>query len=171
MSSTSNFSADLLGGLDTRPSTWGAVDVATWTITYRPPPGSRVRILHVRGDLVAWPKVLPGETPVPEGRYAGVLLGLGRTMGENTAPCDWCEDSAMLYIQAGLDSHPVRAAFNDDVAAGLLAADNKLVVTVAAWLNTTGKPIHVEPTFVVTYRFEPLGSSPGRERQPQRVAR
>lgn len=157
---SANFSADLFGPVDTRPNCWGHADFVTWPITFQVPAGYRVRILHARGDLLAWPKVLPGETPVPAGRYAGVLMGLQRS-GESTAPCDWCEDTAMLYIQAGLSDAPARAAFNDDVSAGgLLGPDHKLIVKVAAWLNTTERPIHIEPTFNLTYQFESESGSP-----------
>jgi hypothetical protein len=37
-----------------------------------------------------------------------------------------------------------------------LEPDNKLLVTVASWLNTTGKPVHIEPTFTVVYRWEEI---------------
>jgi hypothetical protein len=153
-SSSANFSADLLGARDTRPDTWGNADSASWTIQFRPPAGYRVRILKLRGDLVAWPRVLPGEPPVPRGTYAGVLLGFMTTAPDGSLRCDPCADNAMLYIQHAMESAPVRAPFDYDRVNVLLESDNKLLVKVAAWLNSTGRPIHIEPTFTVVYRYE-----------------
>jgi len=36
----------------------------------------------------------------------------------------------------------------------LLAADNILYVKVAVWLNDTGLPIHIEPTWVSVFQVE-----------------
>jgi hypothetical protein len=161
--SATNFSVDLLGPVDQRGSTWGNADAHSWAITFKPPVGYRVRILRLSGDLVAWPKVLPGEFPVADGAYAGVLLGLQTTAPQGSTRCELCADNTMLYVQGAIDSHPIRVPFDQRVSAGgMLGTDNKLVVKVAAWLNTTGKPIHMEPTFTVTYRFEPEGTcAPG----------
>ena len=154
-SASGNFSVDLLGTADTRPSTWGMAGVQTWPVTFKPPTGYRVRILTLKGDLVAWPKVLPGDTPVPVGMTAGVLLGYQNTSPQGSSQCDWCADNTMLYIQSGVSREPVRAPYEYDVrAGGLLEPDNVLVVVVASWLNVTGKPIHMEPTFTVTFRYE-----------------
>ena len=60
----------------------------------------------------------------------------------------------MLYIQHAMENAPVRARFDYDMVNVLLEPDHKLVVKVAAWLNSTGRPIHVEPTFTVVYRYE-----------------
>jgi hypothetical protein len=38
---------------------------------------------------------------------------------------------------------------------GMLESGNKLYVKVSQWMNTTGVPIHMEPTFTVVFRFEP----------------
>src|SRR4051794_36994653 len=113
-----------------------------------PPAGYRVRILRLRGDLVSWPRVLQTEPQVKQGSYAGVLLGF-HTTGENTSVhCTYCADNHMLYVQDGLSANPVRTPFNDDVSiGGLLSTDNVLHIKIAAWLNTTGYPIHMEPTF------------------------
>ena len=155
-SSSSNFSANLFGSLDTRDGCWGFAEATEWPITFKPPAGYRVRILSPRGDLVAWPQVLPGEPAAGRGRYAGVLLGFRTTDPEGSIRCDYCADNTMLYVQAALDDRPTRASFHDDVTVGgLLGADHRLMVKVSAWLNTIERPIHVEPTFTVTYHFEP----------------
>ena len=154
-SASGNFSVDLLGAADTRPSTWGNAAVQTWPVTFKPPAGYRVRILTLKGDLVAWPKVLPGDPPVPDGMTAGVLLGYQTTAAEGSTQCSPCADNTMLYIQSGLSREPIRSSYEYDVrAGGLLEPDNVMVVVVASWLNATGKPIHVEPTFTVTFRYE-----------------
>ena len=61
----------------------------------------------------------------------------------------------MLYVQDGVSKEmpKSRAAFDRNNLNVVLRHDNKLVVTVAAWLNTTGKPIHIEPTFTMKYEW------------------
>jgi hypothetical protein len=149
-----NFSFDLDGPRDTRAGTWGTAEAATKYITFSPPAGYRVRIVRASGDLVAWPQVLDG-VPVPAGKYAGVLLALASTAPEGSIRGDWMADNTFVYIQAGLDAVPVRAPFDRRLDA-MLEADNRLAVKVASWLNTTGRPIHIEPTFTLQYRFEKL---------------
>jgi len=154
-SASSNFSADLYGPVDTRVACWGNAEAWTFVMTFKPPEGYRVRILRLRGDLVSWPRVLKGETPVAPGSYAGVLLGFFSTGPGTSERCDYCSDNHMLYIQDALSEKPVRTPFDmDTTIGGLLAADHKLNIKIAAWLNTTGYPIHLEPTFTVEYRFE-----------------
>jgi hypothetical protein len=155
-SASANFTADLFGPVDTRPGCWGNAESATWELEFYPPPGYRVRILAIDGDLVAWPKVLPEDDPVAEGTYAGVLLGFQVAGPDGSVRCDYCADNTMVYVQSALDSHPaVRSFSRNTAAAGLLAADNKLYIKVASWLNTFGLPVHLEPTFDVLYQFEP----------------
>jgi hypothetical protein len=152
---SSNFSFDLHGQADTREGTWGRAEAATKAITFTPPIGYRVRILRASGDLVAWP-LLSGPLP-QDARYAGVLLGLQTTAPDGSVRGDWLADGVFLYVQAGLSREPVRISFDRDTkVGGLLAPDNKLIVKVASWLNTTGVPIHIEPTFTLTYCFEPI---------------
>jgi hypothetical protein len=149
-SSATNLSVDLKGKPDTRPDTWGTADYAVKTITFNPPPGHRVRILRVYGDFLAWPigKVEPGK-------FAGVLLGLQTTAPDGSARMDWGADNTMLYIQDATGGNPCRSAFDYDVSVGgLLQPDNKLLVKMAVWLNDTGLAIHMEPSFVMVYRYE-----------------
>jgi hypothetical protein len=149
---STNFSFDLDGPVDTRPGTWGTAEASAKFITFAPPAGYRVRILRASGDLVAWPQVLDG-VPVKPGRYAGVLLGLSTTAQEGSVRGDWLADNCFLYVQAGLDATPVRAAFDRKTDA-LLEPDHKLALKVASWLNTTERKIHIEPTLTIVYRFE-----------------
>lgn len=127
-------------------------------VTFQPPNGYRVRILRLRGDLVSWPKVLPGDTPVTPGQYAGVLLGFQTTSPGGSGQCDYCADNTMLYIQDAISTEPHRAPFDYTNVDMLLNPDNELLVKIASWLNTTGKPIHVEATFTVTYRYEKVNN-------------
>jgi hypothetical protein len=153
--SSANFSVDSYGPLDTRPGTWGHADHTIFPLTFTPPPGYRVRILKINGDLVSWPKVLPGQPAVPDAAASGVLIGFQTTAPDASTRCDYCADNTMLYIQDALTNKPIRTPYSVDVSAGgLLETDNKLIIKVAQWLNTTGYPIHMEPTFTVTYRFE-----------------
>jgi len=185
-----NFAANLLGPVDTRPDCWGNADVATWTVSFNPPAGFQVRILSVHGDLVSWIATLPGDTSLtPPQSNAGVLLGLQSTDPAASGRCDWCADvvarqppagirvnvqaTTMLYIQdsvAGLMPKS-RASYDRADVNTLLQSDNKLVVTVASWLNTTGKLIHIEPTFVVTYQFEPVAAAAATSRPRVQISR
>jgi hypothetical protein len=153
-SSSANYSVDLLGPVDTRPGCWGNADSYTWSMTFHPPAGYRVRILALHGDLVAWPKVLPGNTPVAPGLYSGVLVAFGTSAPAGSAQCDYCDDPTMLYLQDGLDIHPIRVPFDRTDLSALLATDNNLLIKVSSWLNTTGYYIHMEPTFTVHYQYE-----------------
>jgi hypothetical protein len=169
---SSNFAADLSGAPDTRPGCWGTADAAQWSVTFAPPAGYAVRIVAIHGDLIAWIKSLPGDAPTPAESAAGILLGLQSTPHAGmSGRCDWCSDMAprrlghgpaalqgttMLYIQDAVAQLAPKSRAQYDLPAvnQLLGADNKLLVTVASWLNTTRKPIHVEPTFTVVYDFE-----------------
>ena len=141
-----NFTADLQGQLDTRPGTWGYQDSHTWKVPFFPPDGKMVRIEQITGDLVAWPL---GQRP--PGKYAGVLLSLGRTQQYLPPWCSFCNANTFLYIQM-----PVflgRAPFSHYNLGFLLGPDNIMEVKVASWLNQLNAEIHIEPTFVVKYSF------------------
>ncbi|MFB3779795.1 MAG: hypothetical protein ACE141_19400 [Bryobacteraceae bacterium] len=166
-----NFAADIEGEADTRPGTWGKAGVAEWRITFRPPAGYRVRVLRAYGDLVSW-----ARGRVPEGTYAGVLMGLQTTAPDGSQTADWLADNCFLYVQDVVGREGKRSPF-DAKTDVLLEADHVLRVKVAAWLNDTGLPIHMEPTFVVVYRFEEdeAGTSAtiggGEISRPQRFSR
>jgi len=146
---SANFSADLYGKADTRPDTWGFADSATWPLTFKPPAGKRVRILKVSGDLTAF-----AIGKVPEGTEVGVLFGLQSTAPEASVRGDWMADNTFVYIQ-DIVREPRRAPFHVKQKQGfLLEPDHILVVKVASWLNTTGRKIHIEPTFTIVYRFD-----------------
>lgn len=158
-----NFPRDLAGPVDVRmagqrcadgPCIWGTADSDVLPIQFYPPAGYRVRILRLRGDLVAWPRVLPGERPVAPGQYAGVLMGFQTSAPEGSQRCTWCADNTMLYIQDAVGEKPTRAPFDYRDIDVLLEPDNILRLVVASWLNTTGRAIHIEATYTVVYRFE-----------------
>jgi hypothetical protein len=149
-----NFSSDILGDLDTRQDTWGRAGYTLHRITFKPPAVHRVRILKAQGDFLIWPKRL--QAADYRMGYAGALFGLTTTAPDGSVRADWAADNTMLYVQVATSGKPARAAFNDDVSAGgLLEADHVLVVKMAAWLNTLEVPIHCEPSFTVTYIWEP----------------
>lgn len=154
---TSNFAADLRGQPDNRPATWGTAEATAWTITFSPTEGKLVEILGVEGDLVSWPTEM-GNTPatVEEGRFAGVLLGLGNSSsGSGSTKADFLDDNTFLYIQDVVDQHGARSRFQQEYGACsvLLNEDHEVMVKVAVWLNDTGRMIHMEPTFTIKYRF------------------
>jgi hypothetical protein len=146
-----NFPANLYGPLDTRPGTWGHADSASLPIKFKPPPGYRVRILRIRGDLIAWPRKLLARDSAG---VAGVLLGFSTTAPEGSIHADWLADNTQLYIQDAVSAEPRRAAFDYGNLAMALEADNTLVLKLAAYLNTTGAAIHMEGTATIRYRFE-----------------
>ena len=149
-SAATNFTVDLLGSPDDRPDTWGTAGSTVKVIKFKPPAGYRVRILRVYGDLLLWPI---GQ--VPPGRFAGVLFGLQTTAPEGSVRMDWGADNTMLYLQDATSGEVRRAAFDHDVSiGGLLQPDNMLFAKMAVWLNNTSLPIHIEPSFVMVYRFE-----------------
>src|SRR5262245_4421229 len=97
-----NFPRDLYGPVDLRdpratactsgPCIWGNAEHAIQPIKFNPPAGYRVRILTLRGDLVAWIKSLPGCTPTPLESTAGVLGGFHITTSQGSVHCDLCAD-------------------------------------------------------------------------------
>jgi hypothetical protein len=160
-----NFPADLYGPVDTRmsglicaggPCIWGHADSAILPIKFRPPAGYRVRILVLRGDVVAWIKSLPGDSPTPAESAAGILAGFQTTSSSGSTHCDYCADGTPLYVQDSVtDKQPkTRAPFNYTDVGLLLDDDNILTAKIGSWLNTTGKPIHIEVTYTIQFRYE-----------------
>jgi hypothetical protein len=93
-----NFAADLNGPLDGRPGTWGTAEAQTWPVKFFVPDGYRVRIVAIQGDLLAMPRTMPEDAPVPRGKSAGALLGFSTTAPEGSVRCSPCADNAMLYV-------------------------------------------------------------------------
>lgn len=156
---SANFSIDLQGDPDTRPQTWGTAGDVVWTIQFLVPSGYHVRLLRVYGDFIIWPR---GR--VPEGTYAGTLLGLQTIVPDIPSTSKLANnvaDGCFLYVQLATGGKPERAAFDDAVAAGgLLGDDNFLYVKVAVWLNDTGLAIHMEPTWITVLQVEDANGSP-----------
>lgn len=163
-----NFPRDLYGPIDMRdtrlvcngPCIWGHADSDALKITFHPPAGYRVRILSLRGDVTAWVKSLPGDPATPAESMAGVLGGFQTTNSLNdgaSAQCDYCADGCPLYIQGAVgEKQPsTRLPFYYDQVGQLLDADNILNAKIASWLNSTGKPIHIEITYTIQFRYEP----------------
>lgn len=149
-----NFPRDLYGALDTRDQTWGRAEAQTLPIKFSPPPGYRVRILALRGDLTAFPK-LPDAGTLPPNRYAGVLMGFNVSTDEPN-PCDFCALAFPVYVQDSISSavDHTRAPFNYEHLDLLLPPDHTLFLKIAAYLNTFEVPIHVEGTWSAQVRFE-----------------
>lgn len=130
----------------------GLAGAQSYPITFRPPAGYRVRILRVYGDF----NVVPvGVFPSNAGSgFAGALFGLSTTGPEGSVYAELAADNCMLYVQAFTHGEAARAAF-DDAMSVLLESDNKLVLKAAVFMNTLGLDVHMEPSFIVVYRFEP----------------
>jgi hypothetical protein len=150
-----NFSVNLLGTPDTRPGTWGTADFAQNIATFSPPAEHLVRILRVYGDFIGWP-----ESGVPpSGSSCEIGWGLKSTKPDGSARISVGYDNSFVWLQNVITSisPACRAAFDHDVGTGgLLESDNKMVSQTFVALNTTGLTIHMEPTFVVVYQFEPV---------------
>lgn len=154
-----NFSYDLMGTQDSRPGTWGTAGSQVYKLTFKVPSGYRVRILHVYGDFVFWPR----GTPAPDandnivGHAVGILFGLSSTAADGSA---WVEgggasDGCMLYLQGSSKGEKDRLAFDIDThVGGLLEPDGVLVVKAAVWLNTLQLAVHAEPSGVIVFQFE-----------------
>ena len=149
-----NFAVDLYGVADTRPGCWGYADSQEKIITFSPQPGFRVHVSRIRGDLVAWVRSSSASALTPPGSTAGVLLAFHDSGPDGSTRCDWCADNTPVYIQDAVTAEQpkTRAPF-DAVLDWVLPADNKLIMKMASWLNDTGKPVHVEATYTVTFEF------------------
>lgn len=156
-----NFPVNLYGPPDTRNETWGNAEAQSLNITFKPPQGkTRTRVLGLRGDLVAWPSpvatVDTGAVQTPATGSAGVLLGFSTSSSKGSQYVDFGADGCMVYIQdAVTGGQKTCREFDYEVEAdGLLDEDNILVLKLAAWLNTTGVPIHIEGTYGILFQFE-----------------
>lgn len=147
MTVATNHADDLAGSPDTRPDTWGLAAANEHVVVFVPPEGCHVRILRVYGDVVAWPK------EEPEAGKAGVLWGLRTTASDGSRWSKQAADNTFLYYQFGTRGEIARISFDVQLN-NRLGDDNTLISKVAAWLNTTGQPIHIEPSFVIVFRFE-----------------
>lgn len=149
-----NFSVDLKGVPDLRPTTWGLAGSAQNRTTFHPPPGYRVRITHVSGDFVAWPR----DGTVTTGSYAEAGWGLKSTASDGSQFLDYAYDSTLIWVQTPvLQGNPsARIHYDLDTSqSGLLERDSVLISQCFIAINTSGLTIHMEPTFQLTYRFEP----------------
>lgn len=139
---------------DTRKGTWGNAGYDDLPIPFvGVPRGYRVRITRVYGDFIAWPH----GRPIPD-TYAGALFGIiasSATQSPFVGP-GLGSSKCFIFLQQGVSAlMPARAPFDFQVqGGGLLDRDNIMIVRRASFLNEMGVPIHMEPTFVVEFRYE-----------------
>jgi len=156
-----NFTDDILGQPDTRPDTWGSAGAVYHRVTFRPPAGCAVKILSISGDVVAWVR------DYSHGQ-AGVLVGIHRRLwgGKNPwAACDYCTEDTPFYRQLALSEKPETTTFDRRYIAGwLVGPDHTLHFKHAVWLNTTGRPVHVETTWTIEFRWTPAPDRQGIRR-------
>ncbi len=162
-----NFPRDQYGAVDDRlpgvscnvgPCIWGRAAADSLPIRFSPPAGYRVRILKLRGDLIAWPKVLDGQPAVSPSAYAGVLLGFSTTGAEGSTKCDFCADNTPLYVQGAIHGGAaIRVPYSYDYRDErvILGDDNVLVLKLASFLSTIPYPLHLEGTYTISFEFEP----------------
>ncbi len=147
-SASTNHADDIEGTPDTRPATWGKAGYNVHTFQFHPPPGYRVRILRVYGDLSVFVRN-PDRS-----KCAGVLWGLQSTAPEGSVRMSPAADNTFLYIQDATCGDARRAPVDFDThVGGLLQADNVLYSKVAVYLNDGGS-VHLEPTMTIQYAFE-----------------
>jgi len=140
---TGNLSVELYGPVDTRPTTYGHADYVVWDQPFtNVPAGCRVQITHISGDLISW-----AMGAVPAGQHAGVLMSAYSSNGTGSTRAAYAADGYFMYYQHGVECQTARIPFDQNVVEGYLASDNVLHWKVAAFLNTTGFPIHMEITF------------------------
>jgi hypothetical protein len=161
---TGNFSVDLYGPLDTRlpnqscnvgPCIWGHADSYLFPIPFAPPSGQQVKIESIKGNLIAGIKTLAGDPVTPPESMAYVLIGFELPSYSPTPNCSYCYLDVPLYLQGTLsEKQPgVTIPFNYDHVGQLLGTDNVLQVKLAEFLNNTGKPIHLEGTWTIRYKY------------------
>lgn len=158
-SAAMNFAYDIIGTADSRPGTWGSAGAQSSQVKFKAPPGYRVRILRVYGDLTFWPRGMPDADPTDKivGKAAGVLLGLSSTApdGSDKVEGGGASDGCFLYIQDASKGEAKRTPIDFDThEGGLLEPDGVMVVKFAVWLNTLGLAVHAEPTLNLVYKFE-----------------
>lgn len=154
-----NFAADLAGAehdpAGEHPGLWGRGDAWVWPLTFRNvPPGYRVRILRLSGDLTArFSTRGDGPAASTPGRFTGVLAGVTtKNPSQGSAYADWAADDTLAYIQGDIGADGAfRASFREDHAGvenAVLEADHKLYFKVAKYLDETAIPwTHLEITF------------------------
>lgn len=158
-----NVAVDLMGPVDTRPSTWGTADSFTWPLTFKVPAGKVVVIERIQGDVVAWPKdhngVLTGSGTISGNltydagprAHAGVLAGFKVSGPDGSIACDLCADNTPLYVQQNVPPEGATRVFRYRL--GIPLKDGKLFLKVASWLNTFGVPIHIELTYTIWFHY------------------
>lgn len=147
-----NFSVDLAGIPDARPGTWGHADYARQPIVFSPPAGYRVRILGVHGDFVAWPK----EGAIVPGTSAEAGWGLKTTAPDGTAVANVGFDNTAVWVQCGITAahDDCTRSYDRDFPEGFdLGPDNTLISQTFVAINTSGRMVHMEPTFTIKYSF------------------
>lgn len=162
-----NFPRDLYGPVDTRmagqscdvgPCIYGHADSSDLPIQFYPPAGMRIRILSLRGDLIAWIKDTRESFSfsIPPNSMAGVLAGFQASSSGASTDCNYCASGCPLYIQDAVgEKIPLaRAPFDYENVGMVLDADNVLHAKIAEFLNTTDHPIHLELTYTIQFVFE-----------------
>ena len=149
-----NFATDLVGTQDTRQNTWGRADYVVYPVKFQEQGGKRIQIVSVRGDAVAWIKSLPGDPPTPPESASGVLVSFSTTAPDGSTRCDYCADNCILYVQGVVtEKQPSMRAPFSETGLNTVLPDGVLNAKVASWLNTTGKPIHIELTYTIRFRY------------------
>lgn len=150
-----NYPRDLYGPQDTRVGTWGNADSDELVIAFSPPPGEHTRVLRISGNVTASPS-LPAGGNIETGS-AGFLVGFHRTDWNGSKLCNYCADGCPVYYQGVLSSRVDAAAVPFDVQVGEedgYLPDDRLVVKLASFLNTTGAPVHLEATYAIDFRWQ-----------------
>lgn len=138
---------------DAGPGYWGTQGAALTRIAFEDvPEGYQVRLLRVKWNLTAWVHGVAAP-----GGSAGVLWALqdSESLGPETSNVQYGTNGCFLYSQmvVGSNTVPPIQADTDLSKEGVVFPDGVMWSKEAVWLNDTGKSVHVEATFVVTYQF------------------
>lgn len=146
-----NYPFDSAGVKDTRPGTWGTAAFDDGKVQFlNVPAGYRVRIVRVYGDFVAWP-----HGSVKGGKFSGILFGLLATNNGASPYAALSASGCPLYLQHVIGANGARGSFDVRTdTAGLLAADNILLIRRAIFMNELGASVHLEPSMIVEFKYE-----------------
>jgi hypothetical protein len=144
-----NYPADLTGTPDTRLGTWGLAGAQTTSVQFHPPAGYRVRLLHVRGNYMAW-----ARGTYQAGQHAGVSWGLTTSAPVGSTLVDDAAEGCQVYLQYAVGNGEVNEPFDIAIPNGLLGSDNVMDEVNAIFLNDEAIAIHAETTFILEFQFE-----------------
>lgn len=148
-----NVSIDIKGEPDSRPGTWGNAGAQYHEIKFNRPPGSRVRILLLQGDIVTFP-----WDQARSNGHAGVLASFTTKPNPMGAAnlCTLCSADVLHYTQTISSLEGDTRQFTRVFKNGYILPEDTLVIVQAVWLNTYDVPVHIETTYNIEFDYVPI---------------